>query len=134
MIARRKIGLLLAFCTSVGVHGVAYASLSAEHREPQASEISELNFELSPLPLPVAAPKPEPPNEVPEPQATPPALAVVRAPPVHRPADAAVAPTLTPAAPALDLSGVTLTNETGVGFAMPVGDGSGRHGPIGCRS
>ncbi|HEY0464114.1 MAG TPA: TonB family protein, partial [Polyangiaceae bacterium] len=35
------------------------------------------------------------------------------------------------AAPALDLSGVTLTNDTGIGFAAPLGDGSALHGPIG---
>jgi TonB family protein len=35
------------------------------------------------------------------------------------------------AAAALDLSGVTLGNDSGIGFAMPLGNGTALHGPIG---
>ncbi|MEI9941729.1 MAG: TonB family protein [Pseudomonadota bacterium] len=131
MNSRAKFGLFLAFCVSVGVHGVAYASLSAEHRQPpRPSEVSRMNFELPPLPT--AAPEPEPPSQVPEHTATRPDV-VARAPSATRVARTAAAatPKAVPAAPVLDLSGVTLTNDFGTGFAMPIGDGSALHGPIG---
>ncbi|HEY0463488.1 MAG TPA: hypothetical protein VGC79_04735, partial [Polyangiaceae bacterium] len=78
MNARAKFGLLLAFCTSVGVHGVAYASLAVEHRTPPRSNpVSVMNFELPPL-LPAAA-EPDPTSNAPEPAATP--TAAAHAPP-----------------------------------------------------
>lgn len=132
MNSRAKLGLFLAFCTSVGVHGVAYAALSAERRAPlAANEVSQMNFELPPLP-----------TSEPEPQVAPsPATAPAPARPTlparnQAPSSATKsAPVTTNAtatpAPALDLSGVTLTNDSGAGFAMPVGDGSALHGPIG---
>jgi len=131
MHSRAKIGLFLAFCVSVGVHGVAYASLSAERRKlARPNEVSEMNFELPPLKA--AAPEPEPTSKLPELAATP-ATVVARALPANQPAKTAAlpAPPAPTAAPALDLSGVTLTNDTGAGFSMPVGDGSALRGPIG---
>lgn len=125
-----KVGLILAFCASVGVHGVAYGSLSAEHRTPaRTQQTSEMDFELPPLPT--ATPEPEAPSEVPEP-ATPPAV-IAHVAPASQPARSVAAATAAAqtAAPALDLSGVTLTNDTGTGFAMPTGDGSALRGPIG---
>jgi len=133
MNARAKIGLFLAFCTSVGVHGVAYAALSVERRPPlAANEVSQMNFELPPLPTP----EPEPPAEPPTPAsvpAPPRAAVTARAPtPSHPTKDAPVTTNATASpTPALDLSGVTLTNDSGAGFAMPVGNGSALHGPIG---
>lgn len=132
MTSRAKLGLFLAFCTSVGVHGVAYASLSAAPREPQRSaEVSEMNFELPPLPLPEPIPEPAP-SLTPEPTATRPAVAI-RVPAATQPMKSApIAPqAAATSAPVLDLSGVTLTNDSGAGFAMPLGDGSALHGPIG---
>lgn len=132
MTLRAKLGLFLAFCTSVGVHGVAYASLSKAPRESQRSaEVSEMNFELPPLPAPEPAPEP-PPSLTPEPTPTRPALAT-RMPAATQPTNSAPAApqAAATAAPVLDLSGVTLTNDSGAGFAMPVGDGSALHGPIG---
>jgi len=133
MNSRAKLGLLLAFCTSVGVHGVAYAALSAERRPPlSANEVSEMNFELPPLPATEPEPQPEPPTPASVPAPPRPSLAArapVPSPPVK---DTPAAPnTAVGPAPALDLSGVTLTNDSGAGFAMPVGDGSALHGPIG---
>jgi len=126
---RAKIGLFLAFCTSAFVHGIAYASLSRAPLEPRARElVSEVSFELKPPPE--APPEPEP--KSPEPAAKPNAPVVqtaARREPL--PVAAAAAVPAATAAPALDLSGVTLTNDTGSGFAMPVGDGSALRGPIG---
>ena len=128
---RAKIGRLLAFCTSVGLHGAAYASLSAEHRPPpRPYQASNMNFELPPLPT--VMPEPERPSQALEPAAKARVLPA-RTPPADHPVRSTAratkaAPT---AAPALDLSGVTLTNDSGAGFAMPVGDGSALHGPLG---
>jgi len=133
MTSRAKIGLFLAFCTSVGVHGVAYASLSAEHGErPSSNEISQMNFELPPLPAPEPEAPPPAPTAPIEPSPPRP-VAVTRAPVASQPANSAppAAKAAATATPALDLSGVTLTNDSGAGFAMPVGNGSALHGPIG---
>jgi len=127
MQSRAKIVLSLAFCTSVGLHGVAYASLAGTRADGvQAASISEVTFEVKSKPEPVPEPK------APEPIAASAAAAVPAS--VTRAtssANAAEAPPLTaaPTAP-LDLSGVTLTNDNGTGFAMPVGDGSALRGPI----
>ena len=128
MNGRAKISLLLAFGISVGVHGVAYASLSRTPLESAARElVSEVNFEVKSLPEP--PPEPEPAPKAPEPVAKSNAPVVQAALP-NQPLPVATATAAT-AAPALDLSGVTLTNDTGSGFVMPVGDGSALHGPIG---
>jgi len=133
MTSRARIGLFLAFCSSVGVHGVAYASLSGAHRtSPRSSVVSEVNFELPPLPAAEPIPEPEPPQRPSEPAPKAPVALPRRQPesaPVKSPATAT--PKAATAAPALDLSGVTLTNDSGAGFAMPTGDGSALHGPIG---
>ncbi len=128
---RTKTGLILAFCVSLGVHGVAYASLATHAPEPAARElVSEVSIEVKPAP--------PPPVEAPVPPAEPPPVPTVAAAPPTRVASVApaAAPTANPApvpaaAAPLDLSGVTLTNDTGSGFAMPTGDGSALRGPIG---
>jgi len=132
MHSRARIGLFLAFCASVGAHGVAYASLSVEHRARlRPNQVSEVSFELPPLPTA----QPEPPSNDPRPAAAPTAIAHAPPSPVARATVPTRSATPTPApvsaAPALDLSGVTLSNDTGTGFAMPLGDGSALHGPIG---
>ncbi|HET7540660.1 MAG TPA: TonB family protein [Polyangiaceae bacterium] len=133
MASRAKIVLFLAFCCSAGAHSVAYASLAAARLSPlPRSEVSEVNFELPALPTPTPELPPEPSN----PRLDSPRLASASAThtpparPAARSAATAVAPASNPA-PALDLSGVTLTNDSDSGFAMPVGDGSALHGPIG---
>ncbi|MES1177332.1 MAG: TonB family protein [Myxococcales bacterium] len=132
MNSRAKAGLFLAFCTSVGVHGVAYASLAKAPRESLPFDFaSEVSIEVKPLPAPVALPEPAPPAPDPAPTQGPIATAKI-APPAAVATAAPVPSAPGPiAAAALDLSGVTLTNDTGPGFAMPVGDGSALHGPIG---
>jgi len=135
---RRRTGLLLAFFTSLAVHGVAYASLTGEHRQPGAALLSEVTFELPPLAEHERAtdppsPLPEPtPSKLVEPAASKP-TGLTRTLAVRRELVPAQAPP--PASkdphPALDLSGVTLTNDSGSGFATPVGDGSALRGPIG---
>ena len=133
MNSRAKVGLFLAFCTSVGVHGVAYASLESSRRAPLPRDfVSEVSIEVKPLPAPTALatslpPLPEPPptkSSVAGPKLALPVTIATFAPPV---------PSTPPPAPAaaLDLSGVTLTNDTGSAFAMPVGDGSALRRPIG---
>ena len=131
MKTRAQLGLFLAFCSSVAAHGAAYASLPARHeRLPRGPRVSEMNFELPPLPE--LLPEPERPQRVPESAALrsdPPARAAAHIPPAKSAAQAAPPATTSPP-PALDFSGVTLTNETGLGFAMPVGNGSPLQGPI----
>ena len=132
---RNKVGLNLAFLTSLGVHGVAFASLAGGHAAPPAREVvSEVSFQVKPLPEPT--PEPELPPQPLGPERTkrtgaPPAARSRPATPI-----AAAAPTTSAAPPAnaLDLSGVTLTSDSGAGFAMPVGDGSALHGAIGFGS
>ena len=76
MHSRARIGLFLAFCASVGAHGVAYASLSVEHRARlRPNQVSEVSFELPPLPTA----EPEPPSNPPQPAAAP--TVVAHAPP-----------------------------------------------------
>jgi TonB family protein len=131
MHSRARIGLFLAFCASVGAHGAAYASLSVEHRTRlRSNQVSEMNFELPPLPTAL----PEPPRNEPQPARAP--TVVAHASQLAAKTNAPTpSPTPTPApvtaAPALDLSGVTLSNDTGTGFAMPLGDGGALHGAIG---
>jgi TonB family protein len=131
MNSRATMGLFAAFCVSVGVHGAAYASLAAEARLPlRPNAVSEIRFELPPLPT--AALEPEPPRNILEPAA--PRAAVVRQVlPASQPAKASAAstPPAATAAPALDLSGVTLSNDTGASFAMPVADGGPLRGATG---
>jgi TonB family protein len=133
MTSRARIGLSFAFCASVGAHGVAYASLSVQQREPlRPPEVSQMNFELPPLPVAAPEPQPEATRAAPEPPPGRPTSAM-HTPPRNQPATSTAATTTAAptTAPPLDLSGVTLTNDTGTGFAMPVGDGSALHGPIG---
>ncbi len=133
MSSRARIGLILAFFSSVGAHGVAYASLAGRHDPAPRDFVSEVSIEVAPPPPATAIPEPPPP---PESAPSKPIERAVRPPPSTPPAAAAKpAPSVTAAAPAapspaLDLSGVTLTNDSGIGFAIPVGDGSALHGPI----
>jgi len=133
MNSRARTGLLLAFCASLGLHGVAYASLAAAPPRPQHSpRVSEVNFQLPPLPTSLPEPEPAPPTETHA--ALEPASRLQAAPPVRAPQVVATpTPTATAVTPeaALDLGGVTLTNDSSNGFAMPVGNGSALHGPIG---
>jgi len=133
MNSRAKIGLVWAFCTSLGLHGGAYASLATEAQRPKRSTlVSEVNFELPPVPTELREPEPA---SATEPRAANARAAARQPAPQNRPSPVAAAPVPTTerATPddALDLSGVTLTNDSGSGFAMPVGDGSAQHGPIG---
>lgn len=131
MVLRAKVILSWAFFTSVGLHGVAYASLAGARAEAARSvPVSEVTFEVQPKAVPLPEPTQEP--KAPEPVAVSTAPTTVNR--TAAPAPLAAPPPSTPAAPVatapLDLSGVTLTNDSGTGFAMPVGDGSARRGPI----
>jgi len=127
--SRAKIVLFSAFAASLALHGVAYASLT--HRSVAviaAIPVSTVDFEVT------APPPPEPQAETPlpvAPAARSPAPAPAHAQSVRATPEVAPPESLKAASPALDLSGVTLSNDSGDGFAMPVGDGSVRSGPIG---
>jgi periplasmic protein TonB len=129
--SRARTVLLLAFGTSLAVHGVAYASLTSRTLEaPAPTEISTVSFEVKapPTPEPQAPPKVP---EAPAPRSVTPAPARALSTKAQPPISTAAPAAPLAASPALDLSGVTLTNDTGSGFAMPVGDGSALRGPIG---
>ena len=133
MSTRPGLGLALAFVGSVGAHGVAYGSLSGQHvEELRPAEISEMNFELPPLPTNAPDPQAAAERSTAEPAPAPPSLAR-RALASKQATSRTVAPShaAPSTAPALDLSGVTLTNDSGADFAMPTGDGSALRGPIG---
>jgi TonB family protein len=128
--SRAKTIFLWAFGASLAVHGVAYASLVSRTPDvPAPVSISTVSFEVD-APPPV---EPQAPPNLPE---APAAHSVTPAPAAARVAKPEP-PTPTPAqtnpagSPTLDLSGVTLTNDTGDGFALPTGDGSALHGLIG---
>ena len=128
----RKAWFAVAFCTSVGAHGAAYASLAAAPREPRAARLpSEVRFEVNPVPPPPTAKVASEPvlRQLPARAKASLTRAPSATPPIAPPG-AVPAPSETPAR-ALDLSGVTLTNDTGSGFAMPVGDGSTLRGLMG---
>ncbi len=128
--SRAKAIFSMAFAASLALHGVAYASLGSQASdEPAPVTVSTIDFEVKPqakaepqeLPKPTEAPRA--PSALPEP---------ARPHPARTEAMPAPTPAATPtASPPVDLSGVTLTNDTGDGFAVPVGDGSALHGPIG---
>jgi TonB family protein len=129
-----KFGRILAFGASLGAHGAAYASLSARpvtvHREPPPSSI---DFELSPPPKAPALPVPEEP--APKAPAKPTTLAAQSKPAAPtRPLLPRTPATSTTTSAAPELSGVTLTDESSEGPAMPSGDGSAAQGPIGLGS
>jgi TonB family protein len=126
---RAKTVFLWAFGASLAGHGVAYASLASRMPDvPAPVSISTVSFEVD-APPPV---EPQAPPNLPQ---APAAHSVTPAPAAAR-VTTAEPPTppgqTNPAgSPTLDLSGVTLTNDTGNGFAMPTGDGSTLQGPIG---
>src|SRR4051794_25457702 len=127
--SRKKPLLLLAFGGSLAVHGVAYASLTrtSDHAPKAANDsASVVSFDVAALPLP-AAPSPSRAAEAPSVRNQ--ELSPVHAPHPRTPpvATTTAAPRAPSASAPLDLSGVTLTNDTGPGFAMPVGDGNALH-------
>jgi TonB family protein len=128
---RTKPLLLGAFGASLALHGVAYASLIGHPSDPPApsSLVSTVSFEVTAMtpPEPRTPKLPDTSGSV-----TPERAQAPNSKPAARTAIASPAPAARQvASPALDLSGVTLTNEAESGFSMPVGDGSALHGPIG---
>jgi TonB family protein len=137
--SRAKTLFLSAFGASLALHGVAYASLaSGTFDPPPPIVVSTVTFEVK-APPPPEPEAPQPREATPSPTVNPtPTRAASRAlelptppPATTAAAAAAAAPAPAPNSPALDLSGVTLTNDTDSGFAMPIGDGTALRGPIG---
>ncbi|HTA89266.1 MAG TPA: TonB family protein [Polyangiaceae bacterium] len=128
--SRAKAIFSMAFAASLALHGVAYASLGNQASdEPALVTVSTISFEVRPQA------KAEP-QELRKPTEAPRAASALPDPARPHLARAAAMPTPMPAVTAaapqpVDLSGVTLTNDTGDGFAMPVGDGNALQGPIG---
>jgi len=125
--------LFWALSSSLALHSVAYASLSPIPRKPAVPALhSEVTFEVN---------EPEPPARTPERETEP--EVEKAAPQLARPEPARIAKlqpvahtTAAPSEPKsaaapLDLSGVTLTNDQGSGFAVAIGNGRAFEGPIG---
>jgi protein TonB len=118
------IGFAAAAVLSLVAHGFAYASLGlapGPAREPPPSRVSFRVHDASPPPPPVAEPPPPAPLPKPEPRA--PKAKAKSAPSVNP----------EPQAPpsAVDLRGVTLTNDQGAAWSSAVGNGSSFDGPVG---
>jgi TonB family protein len=118
------VGLAAAVALSLLAHGFAYASLGLAPKPPAEPPPTRVSFRVHD-----AAPPPLPPP--PAPLASPPAE------PTHAKPKAKAAPSVNqaPAAPppaAVDLRGVTLTNDTGASaWSSAVGNGSALDGPLG---
>jgi protein TonB len=114
------VGLALAAVVSLAVHGMAYASLAYVPAHAPAPPPSRVSFRIS-EPVPAPPPPPEPPKPAePEPvnAAPPPRAATAEAP-------------LPSAPPPVDLTGVTLTNDSGTAtFSTVVGNGAALDRPI----
>src|SRR5215469_9634242 len=120
------VGLTAAAVLSLAAHGFAYASLgfspSPAHEAPP-SRVSFRVHDAAPPPPAPAAPKPPEPSPKPESEL---ARAKPKSAPRVNPAPTA------PAAPAaVDLRGVTLTNDDGAAWSSAVGNGSAFDGPAG---
>ncbi len=129
MFERRQRTVLIGILGSVVLHGAAYASLGYAKRHaaklPPVAIVMEVSDQAPPLVKP--EPKPEPPAK-PEPtQPLAPAPAPRAAEP---PPKVAAAPDVKAAGP-VDLSGVTLSNDSGdASWSSPLGDGSAWSGPL----
>jgi len=114
------IGLVTACGVSVLAHGIAYASLAMAPAPPVTPPPTRVSFRVHEPEAPRPAP---PPEALPEPARPEPAKAAKpKATPNTPPA---------PVPAPVDLRGVTLTNDTGGGFASAVGNGSAFEGPVG---
>ncbi len=120
---------LAALGASVLLHGVAYASLASVPKQAPGSEMtSEVSFDVATPPPPAEAPRePEPAAPAaPEPARRTPSPAAARSEPAPR------EPSSINAKAAVDLSGVTLTNDSGeAGWSSVTGNGSAMVGPQG---
>ena len=118
------VGLAAAVTLSLLAHGFAYASLGLAPKPPLEPPPTRVSFRVhdrapprptDPSPKPLEPPKPEP----------------VRAKPQAKSAPS-VNPTPTTPPAAVDLRGVTLTNDTGASaWSSAVGNGSALDGPLG---
>jgi periplasmic protein TonB len=114
------VGLVFAAAASLAAHGIAYASLAYVPKRPATPPPSRVSFrviETAPAPPmppePPKPPEPEPVTAAPEPPRTAPAE-----PPPQAPAP-------------VDLTGVTLTNDSGnARFSSVVGNGAAMDGPV----
>jgi outer membrane biosynthesis protein TonB len=122
----QPIFVLAALGASLLLHGVAYASLTlAPAAAVSSNPTSEMAFEVAPPPPPRAA-EPEPPPPAPRPieRVSLPRPAAAPPEPRQTPAPRSVAP--------VDLSGVTLSNDSGdASWASAAGNGGRMQGPLG---
>jgi TonB family protein len=118
---------LAALGASVLLHGVAYASLASVPRQAPAGEMtSEVSFEVATPPPEIPRVPESPAPAAPEPARRAPSPAAPRAEPAAR------EPSSNTAKAAVDLSGVTLTNDSGeAGWSSVTGNGNAMVGPQG---
>jgi periplasmic protein TonB len=114
------VGLAFAAAVSLVAHGIAYASLAYVPKRSSAPPPSRVSFRvIETAPAPPTPPEPPKPAE-PEPVTAPP----LPKPPADPPPPTAPAP--------VDLTGVTLTNDSGdARFSTVVGNGAAMDGPLG---
>jgi periplasmic protein TonB len=119
------VGLAAAVALSLLAHGFAYASLGLAPPPPLEPPPTRVSFRVrDAAPPPPPAPAPQPP-EPPKPEPARAKLKPKSAPSVN-PSPAAPPPA------AVDLRGVTLTNDTGASaWSSAVGNGSALDGPLG---
>jgi TonB family protein len=117
------VGLMAAGVVSLVAHGIAYASLALAPLTPHTPAPSRVSFRVR---------APAPPPAPPPPQAPEPPVAERAKPSKPKSAEPVNPTPVTTPPPAVDLRGVTLTNDSGGGsWASAVGDGSALDGPIG---
>jgi periplasmic protein TonB len=114
------VGLSIAAVLSLAAHGIAYASLAYVPKRAPAPPPSRVSFRVT-EPEPTPPPPPEPPK------AAEPEPVKAAAPPPPSPSEP---PPPAPPVP-VDLTGVTLTNDSGnASFSSVVGNGAALDGPI----
>jgi TonB family protein len=121
------VGLLVAGAASLVAHGFAYASLGLAPRPAHEAPPSHVSFRVQEA---APAPPPPPPPPVVEP---PPPPRVERAKPKAAPSvNPEPPPAAAPPPAPVDLTGVTLTNDSGgSAWSSAVGNGSALNGPVG---
>jgi len=112
------VGLVAAALLSLVAHGVAYASLGYVPKQALAPAPSRVSFRVK-----------EPPPPPVEEKVTPPEPEVAKPVPRAKPVPASEPPAAPP--PPVDLTGVTLTNDSGnASWSSVVGNGAALAGPI----
>lgn len=124
--------LSIGLAGSFLAHGVAYAALGGAPRLDTARPLpSSVEFEVA-APEPPAPPPPPEPERLPEPEPAPERTQALPPAAKAAPAPEPVKTEAPPPVKAVDLSGLTLTNDSGdASWSSPRGDGGERQGVLG---